>query len=230
MGRGKKKRKLKLKKKREMKKKKGKYTPFTISNCPKKLKGIERSYQYKINVHNCCFNDAKFEKVRYRAGHITYSYLRKATFKNVDFIFLNLKKSSFKGSNFIDVVFNGCNLDGVNFSDCSFKNVYFINCKISKELRKQLQEKIIIINTNNILISEELKKTILSTGKIKSLEKYRILTISNNKINKMMVGLLTRNYTEVQIIKFLGKIVDSNKMQMFTLHDYIYSMDKYYNN
>ena len=64
--------------------------------------------------------------------------MKKAKFENIDFIFVNLKNTSFKGSTFYKVVFNGCNLRGADFSLCSFKDTYFINCNLSEEQKEHL--------------------------------------------------------------------------------------------
>ena len=68
-----------------------------------------------INIHNCCFNEIEFNNVRYRASHMTKCFMRTARLLNVDFIFVNLKNTSFKSSRFFKVVFNGCNLKDVDF-------------------------------------------------------------------------------------------------------------------
>lgn len=91
MGRGKKRRKVKLKKKRMIKIRQGKRVPFSISNCPKPLRGTMYKYEYKVNVHHCSFSNARFNNVRYRSGHITYSSFKNALFENVYFISCNLK-------------------------------------------------------------------------------------------------------------------------------------------
>ena len=59
MGRGKKRRKAKLKKKRMIKIRQGKRVPFSISNCPKPLRGTMYKYEYKVNVHHCSFSNAR---------------------------------------------------------------------------------------------------------------------------------------------------------------------------
>ena len=68
-----------------------------------------------INIHNYCFNEIEFNNVRYRACHMTKCFMRTARLLNVDFIFVNLKNTSFKSSRFCKVVFNGCNLKDVDF-------------------------------------------------------------------------------------------------------------------
>ena len=110
MGRGKKRRKAKLKKKRMIKIRQGKRVPFSISNCPKPLRGTMYKYEYKVNVHHCSFSNARFNNVRYRSGHITYSSFKNALFEKVDFICVNMKNSKFKGTKFKNCLFFGCDL------------------------------------------------------------------------------------------------------------------------
>ena len=100
MGRGKKRRKAKLKKKRMIKIRQGKRVPFSISNCPKPLRGTMYKYEYKVNVHHCSFSNARINNVRYRSGHITYSSFKNALFEKVDFICVNMKNSNFIGTKF----------------------------------------------------------------------------------------------------------------------------------
>ena len=228
LGIEKKRRKAKLHRKRLERKRQGKIVPFTLSNCPKKLRGIKNSYQYKINVHKCCFNDAEFNRVRYRAGHITYSYFRRSNFNNVDFIFVNLKKTNFEGAKFNRVVFNGCNLENVNFDEAIFVDTYFINCKIDAKLKEKLSKKAIVINVIDIDLSKELENRILLASENKKLEKYHILTINSKKANKAMLQILLTKFTESQVIKFINKATLKQRHQFFTLHDYMESLENYY--
>ena len=78
-----------------------------------------------INIHNYCFNEIEFNNVMYRAGHMTKCFMRTARFINVDFIFVNLKNTSFKSSRFCKVVFNGCNLKDVDFHHVCVKVLIF---------------------------------------------------------------------------------------------------------
>lgn len=228
MGRAKKRRKEKLKRKRFDRKKRGKTVPFTLSNCPKKLKGRKNSNEHKINVHNCRFNGAEFNRVRYRAGHITDSYFRNSDLKNVDFIFVNLKNTSFKGAKFNQVVFNGCNLTNVDFDNSIFVDTYFVNCKIDTELKAKLNKEAIVINTINIELSDKTKTGILLATQNPTLEKYHILTINTKKVNKVMLQILFTRFTEYEVAKFIKKASVSNKSQFYTVHDYMESLEKFF--
>ncbi|HFU4493680.1 TPA: pentapeptide repeat-containing protein [Streptococcus suis] len=228
MGRRKSKKKKKVENRRLNRIKLGKNVPFTLSNYPKKLYGIQNSYQYLINVHKCCFNGGEFKNVRYRAGHLTHCFMKKAKFENIDFIFVNLKNTSFKGSTFYKVVFNGCNLRGADFSLCSFKDTYFINCNLSEEQKEHLSGNTRIINKLEYDVPDSIKMLTFSISQNKSLEKYRILSIKNTKLNKVMINLLLSKFTEAQIVKFLKKVSITNKKQFRTIHDYIDSIAKYY--
>ena len=78
------------------------------------------------------------------------------------------------------------------------------------------------------LILHYLKMLTFSISQNKSLEKYRILSIKNTKLNKVMINLLLSKFTEAQIVKFLKKVSITNKKQFRTIHDYIDSIAKYY--
>ncbi len=197
---------------------------LNLSNYPKKLKGTTYRYIHKINVHKCCFNDAIFQRVRYRAGHITASLFRRAIFNNVDFIFVNLKSCNFKKAKFCDVLFYGCDLTEVDFSGSTFKNVYLVNCKLPNAIK----EKVIVVSPSQIQPSQKLADMILTMRKNTSLEKYNILTTTNHKINNSIISILISLYSEQKLIQFFKKITITNKNQMYTMHDYIYSIDKYY--
>lgn len=229
LGRAKRKRKAKLKKKRLQKKKAGKNVPFTLSNCPKTLKGINSRYEYKVNVHNCHFTEANFSNVRYRSGHITRSTFKKANLTNVDFISINFKKSRFRETKFNNCIFFNCNLEGADFKNASFKNTYFISCKL-KNLKN-----FIVSNELHILsqypykqICESLLKTIMLMCDNKTLERFHILTTENKSVNYWMLNLLLNKYSEEELIKFFCKLLIGNKEQFYTLYDYYFSLQNYY--
>lgn len=157
---------------------------------------------------------------------MTECFMRKARFNNVDFIFVNLKNTSFKGSRFCKVVFNGCNLKDVDFSSCVFENTYFINCNLSD--RQKSYSGIRIINKLEYEVSDNIKKLILSISKNKLLEKYRVLSIKDSKPNKVMLNLLLLKFTENQIIDFLKQVSITNRKQFRTVHDYIDSLEEYH--
>ena len=229
LSRQKKKRKAKLKKKRQLKRKRGKNTPFTIANCPKKLKGIQNRYEYKINVHHCNFANATFNDVRYRSGHITESAFKQAIFTNIDFITINFKKAKFFNTIFENVVFFSCNLTDVNFKNAHFKNVHFINCKL-KNLKffNTTKEIHIISKYQKPTISSYLSYKILFMKNISKLEKYNILTTTSGDINYWMLNILLTNFTEKQISIFFSKLILNNKQQFFTINDYQRALQKFY--
>ena len=77
-------------------------------------------------------------------------------------------------------------------------------------------------------VPDSIKMLTFSISQNKSLEKYRILSIKNTKLNKVMINLLLSKFTEAQIVKFLKKVSITNKKQFRTIHDYIDSIAKYY--
>ena len=229
MGRQKKKRKAKLNKKRQLRRKCGKSTPFTIANCPKKLKGIQNRYEYKVNVHHCNFANAKFDNVRYRSGHITESSFKQATFNNIDFITVNLKKNNFTNTILKNVIFFSCNLTEANFKNARFNNIYFINCKL-KDLKyfNKTDNIHIISKYQQPTISPYLQYKILFMKNIFKLEKHHILTNTNGDINYWMLNILLTTFAERDLSIFFSKLIINNKQQFFTINDYRSSLQKYY--
>lgn len=203
--------------------------PFTLSNCTRQLKGISHKYEYKNNIHNCNFCNAKINTVRYKSGHITHSTFKNATIKNTDFICVNLKHNRFYNTQFHDCVFFGCNFENSNFKNSVFQNVYFIQCKLSNVKNFKPSETTHFINKYPELTPcVGLINTLKSIALIPTLETYKILTISSSKINIWMLALVLTNYTENELIAFFNKISKTNRVQFYTVHDYIYTLQKYY--
>jgi len=229
LGRAKKKRKLKLYKKRIKKSKQGKNVAFTLSNCPKKLKGISYRYEHKINVHHCTFTDATFNNVKYRGGHITNSSFNKAKLNNMEFTALNMKKNRFRETKFNNCVFFGCNLEGADFKNAIFKNTYFINCKLKDVKNFLVTEEIhIVTHYPELSLSEPLEEILKTMSLNPKFEKYHILTINRRKINQWMLSVLLSTFSESELLKFFGKLLISNKSQFYTIFDYEIALHKYY--
>ena len=212
-----------------MNKKKFKKNSFNLANCPKPLKGTRAKYIYKVNVHHCVFSNSNFENVRYRSGHITQSTFKRAKLNNVDFICVNLRDCKFRNTFIKDCIFFGCNLDGTDFENAKFENVFFIRCKIKNIKRKFDAGQVrILTQYPSVKISSELKKTIMLMAENQKLEKFRILTINNNKINLWMLNILLEHFTQEEINKFFLKLLKDNKTKFFTLNDYLSSLCNYY--
>lgn len=231
MKRAKKKRKAKIKARRIRKINRGKLVPFTISNCPKTLRGIRNSYQYKVNVHNCSFKNAVFISVRYRSGHITKSSFKMAHFNKVDFISMNLKANKFRNAVFNNCLFFGCNLEGSDFEGAVFNNTYFVSCKLNNIKNFQIAHGIKIIK--NYSLSNQLSSELVSTLHLLStnerLEKYRIITTKENHYNKWLLELLLMKYPEGALVRFFKKLLLSNKTQFYSFSDYDINLYKYFN-
>lgn len=229
MGRGKKKKKAELKKKRLKKIKLGKIVPFTLSNCPKKLKGIKNRYEYKINVHHCQFNQADFFNIRYRSGHITQSNFKNANLDCIDFISVNLKKSKFKGTQFKNCVFMNCNLTDADFENAKFENTYFISCKLKNLKNFSVSKGVYILSHYpQEEISSSLIEKIILMSKNEKLEKFHILTTESKCVNFWLLHLLLSKYSENELTKFFHKLLYSNRKQFYTLNDYFLSLQNYY--
>ena len=229
MGRGKKRRKAKLKKKRMIKIHQGKRVPFSISNCPKLLRGTMYKYEYKVNVHYCSFSNARFNNVRYRSGHITYSSFKNALFEKVDFICVNMKNSKFKGTKFKNCLFFGCDLQDADFFGTSFENVYFISCNLKNIKNFMVNDNIKIIKKYpEILLSQEMKGVLAAMSQNSKLEKYHILTINQKKPNYWMLEILLKKYHEQELKYFFQKLLITNKQQYYTIHNYILALSNYY--
>ena len=63
---------------------------FTLTGCPKKLQGLSNRYNYKSNMHNLIYKDAKFQNVRYQASIITNCNFNQTVLTGVDFCNCNL--------------------------------------------------------------------------------------------------------------------------------------------
>lgn len=229
MGRGKKRKKAKLRKSRLKKIKAGKNVPFTLSNCPKKLKGISNRYEYKINVHNCHFNEAKFFNVRYRSGHITQSTFKMARLNCIEFISVNFKKTKFKETQFKNCIFMNCNLTEVDFENAKFENTYFICCKFKNIVNFSISSEVhILTHYPDKKTSSSLVNLIKLMGNNETLEKFCILTTKNKQVNFWILQLLLNEYSEQELVKFFSKLLCSNRTQFYTLNNYFSSLQNYY--
>lgn len=218
----KKRRKYKIKMKRIIKQKKGIKVPFSLSNCPKKLSGINNRYEYKCNVHHCVFKDTFFEHVRYRAGHITNSNFRNTKFSNVDFIAINLKNNKFEYAEFKKCLFYGCNFSGSCFEGALFEDCIFINCKLVS--CKHLTETNIVIDKENDLeLPIILVDTVLSLDRI---ERFNILKTKDGKVNKILIKLLLELYPVEKLIRGL-RVISNWKSKFITFYDYKKALQVY---
>lgn len=215
MGRAKKKRKALQKKKRFKKIKKGINVPFNLANSPSKLKGISNRHVLDTNIHNLVFVQAQFENVKYSSANITNCNFRNAKLKNIDFMGTNLKGSKFKNATLINVIFYNANLNSVDFENVNFKNVYFINCKLDKVKNLLFSSNTCVLNSNfeDVLISNEVEEKIFDLVRINKFKKNFVLTTKSSKgrkVNKAILKILMKDFTEDQIIRTL-KVIEKNK-------------------
>ena len=207
----------------------GKNVPFSISNCPKILKGIRYQYEYRVNVHNCTFKNASFYDVRYRSGHITKSSFELATLENVDFISINLNRSKFVNSQLSHVIFFSCNLTNADFKNARFNDVYFISCKMKNLKNIKVNDEVHIIKQyDKYRVSSYLEYKILFMHNILKFEKYNIITTSTGKINYWMLRLLLKDFSEDKLSIFFHRLILHHHHQFFTINDYKGSLQSFY--
>ncbi|MGK0700949.1 pentapeptide repeat-containing protein [Priestia flexa] len=213
MGRGNDRRKQKLKLKRQDKRRRGIKVPFTLSNVTKKMNGRSNEHQYKTNIHNLIFNDARFRNIRYSASNITYCKFSRAKLVGIDFIYTNLKKSVFKESHLEDVVFFGVNLKDADFSRATFKNVYFINTntKVAKNLNITNAEIKIINNYPASILDKNLKNILDNLVLNEKVYKHRVLHVNKEKVNKWFIELLLNEFTQKELYRALRKLDNPNR-------------------
>lgn len=230
MGRAKKKKKALQKKERRDKRLKGINVPFSLANSPRKLSGISNRHVLSTNIHNLNFVQANFENVKYSASNITNCNFRNAKFKNVDFIGTNLKGSNLKRALLENIVFYNANLNGVNFESACLKNVYFINCKLDKTKNLKHSNNSYVFNSNfeDVFISEKINEEILNLVTINKFKKHYVLTTKNSnggKINKAIVKILLKDFTENEIIRTF-KVLEKGKKRRDSA--YYLTFGKYY--
>lgn len=230
MGRAKKKRKVLQKKERFKKMKKGINVPFNLANSPKKLSGISNRHVLDTNIHNLVYVQAKFENVKYSSSNITNCNFRNAKLKNIDFMGTNLKGSKFKNAVLTNVIFYNANLNSVDFENVIFKNVYFINCKLDKAKNLQFGNDTCVLNSNfeDVFISEKIQEEIFNLVRINKFKKHFVLTTKNSngkKINKAILKILLKDFTNDQVIRTL-KVLEKNKKREDSR--FYFTFGKYY--
>ena len=96
-----------------------------------------------------------------------------------------------------------------------------INLTIPKEY--------IIKRSFSISIKDSLKQVILSDVFIKRCERYRVLTITDSKINSWVISLLlNKTCTEEELLIFIKHCSHNQRNPFITFHDYQKSLEKYY--
>ena len=180
-------------------------------------------YKYQFSK-----NRVKIIHKKYRGCIITNCTFKNMTIENVDFIGTNLKKNSFKNTKFVNCFFLNCNFEQSNFSNASFINVYFCACKLSNCKNLRIPQNYILNKPYNTNISNyDLLYTIKQIAVAKNCEEYRVISVSNNKINLWTLGILLDLYDECLLNSFLSKAVKSNIYPFVTLYDYINAIDNY---
>lgn len=229
MGKGKQKRKRKLKLHRDRRRRMGKIVRFNLANSPTKFKGLKNKYAYQSNMHNLIFKGAEFENVNYRASTITKCNFRQTSLKGVDFISVNLKNTSFKDAVFKDVIFFGANLKGADFANAEFKNTTFINTNLSNAKNLAIDNvNVTILNTYpDMYLDKKLMDSVVNLSKYDKIFKYHTLHVNKNKLNKWMLYLLLKNYSQYDLTRgFQALSRRRDKRNFYT----VYSIKNFLNN
>lgn len=228
MGRGKQKRKRNLELRRERRRRMGKIVRFNLANSPTKFKGLRNKYAYQSNMHNLIFKGALIENVNYRASIITDCNFRNARLIGVDFIGVNLKKTSFKGALFDNVLFFGANLKDVDFKDAVFKNVTFINTNLknAKNLSIENQNVTVLNSYPTVSLEEDLINVLFNLSMYPDIYKYHVLHVKKTKFNMWILYLLLKSYSQKNLIRGFQALERRNdKSNFFTL----YSVQRFLN-
>lgn len=212
------------------------YVPFSLANSPKKYSGYSNRLNYKTNIHNLIYVNAKFKNVKFQASNVTECNFRDATFHGIDFMNTNLKKCNFKNCYFEDVIFYSVNLTGANFLNATFKNVYFINTNIQKTKNIDTTCVEILNDNSEIDISRNLLKVIEELTSIVKFKKNYVLTTKRSKgkkVNSLILELLLRDFTQLELKRAFHKLINSDNknrnkffITYFSYKDFLYKYDK----
>ena len=233
LGRAKKKRKAKRRNdmfsRSLIRKKMGKSVFFTLTHCSKKLGGISNKYNYKANMHNLCFADARFYNAKYQASIITDCNYRNADILGVDFFNCNMRGTSFKRAKLKNVVFYNCNLKGTDFSGATFDDVVFIctNMNDTKNLNLNTPGITVLRTYKALSLGETVITTLLDLGQNKAVFDYRVLHVNKNKLNHWTLGLIYQKYGYdgiENLSSILCKKEDWNNM--YTVFSYMLLIEK----
>lgn len=234
LGRGKRKqkarRRLKSRERRKRKMKMGKPVYFSLSNYSKQLNGATNRYYWKANLHKVNFRKSEFANCRFKAGHVTGSSMREATFIGCDFIKVNLRGTSFKNANFINCFFFQCDFTDCNFFGATFTNTYFVSSSLKNAKSLCLKDNAIINHYPKLIIGDDLQKVVQQLYESSKLNKYGVLLTDKGTINKWVLAILMKEFSERKILRFLNKVSNnpSNKQKRFiTVNSFREDLKKY---
>lgn len=194
---------------------------FTLTRCSKKLQGISYKCNYKSNMHNLTYKDAKFENVRYQSSIITKCNFNQAELVGVDFCNCNLKKSSFKNAKLQDVCFINCNIEGVDFANTEFKNVVFICVGIEKAKNLCLNSECRIYKSYpKIELESNVQTQLLQLAEDPLLYEPHVLHVTKNKLNFWTLKVLEDVYGENAFRALCAIKNKKHKKGFYTLYSY----------
>ena len=208
----------------------GKPVFFTLTHCSKKLGGTSNKYNYKANMHNLCFVDARFYNVKYQASIMTDCNYRNANILGVDFFNCNMRGTSFKNAKLKNVVIYNCNLKGTDFTGTTFDDVVFIctNMDDIKNLNLNTPGITVLRTYKTLELSETVMLTLLNLGKNKSVFNARVLHVNQNKLNHWTLGLIHQKYG-YDGIEMLSNILCKKEdwNNMYTVFSYMLLIEKW---
>ena len=201
---------------------------FTLTGCPKKLQGLSNRYNYKSNMHNLIYKDAKFQNVRYQASIITNCNFNQTVLTGVDFCNCNLKKSSFKGAKLHNVCFINCNLSGVDFTNAEFDNVIFVCTSVDKCKNFSCDSNCRIYRSYpKIELQDEISTQLLQLAEDTLIYEPHVLHVSRSKLNLWALKILDDLYGTDALRALCAINNRKNKWGFYTLYSYMRHIEKY---
>lgn len=201
---------------------------FTLTGCPKKLQGLSNRYNYKSNMHNLIYKDAKFQNVRYQSSIITNCNFNQTILMGVDFCNCNLKKSSFKGAKLHNVCFINCNVSGVDFTNVEFDNVIFVCTSLDGCKNFSCDSNYRIYRSYpKIELSSETEDQLLKLSEDVSIYEPHVLHVSKSKINLWSLKILVDLYGKEALNALCAINGKKNKRGFYTIFSYMRHIEKY---
>lgn len=188
-------------------------------------KDMEKSNSYQTN-----FKDSDFSYASLRGAKFRYCNMSECTFKETEFIGTNLHGTKFVNSKFEGAIFNATVVDETNFKGAEFSGCYSIgNLSDAKNF-----------DSTGIEFFERMpSQSEFSTGLIMSVERLRTndiirrsqaLHLKQGRINTLSLYILSKTYSEEQLIAFFDHFPEMVTTQFYTLSYVKKALNKYYDN
>lgn len=212
-----------LKRRNAIRIKMGKPVYFTLTNCTKKLNGIQNRYNYKSNMHGLLFIGTRFCNVKYQASIMTKCNFRDSELIGVDFFNCNMKGVSFKNAHLSDVVFYNCNLQEANFSGATFSKVAFICTNTTTPVYLDVADSGIIVYSSysKVAIPLSSETSLLELSNNLSIFTARVLHVNKNKLNHWALELLRNEFGIDGIVRLVEILSQKNDWKnLYTIYSY----------